>query len=299
MANGAEESEMYGLAEHGIFRQHREEIRQEAAAYRLEEKLARANREGRFRLFGDTKWELERYADLVFASADFMVSYAHWNEARQSYDLGPPLIPAQECHHMHEGKNPPYELEYWKYGLEIAIRWAERLGLRPNPSWVKVAGAMSAPPQRNGVYLAHELCPDTFTAKNRDHPSMLGALGMLPGTLIDRETMRNTLAKVRGEWQWESAWGWDFPMSAMTAARLGEREEAVDFLLMDTTKNTYLANGHNYQRPGLTVYLPGNGGLLTAVAMMAAGWHEGNGEPNPGFPKDGWSVRWEGLHPIL
>ena len=55
MANGAEESEMYGLAEHGIFRQHREEIRQEAAAYRLEEKLARANREGRFRLIGDTK----------------------------------------------------------------------------------------------------------------------------------------------------------------------------------------------------------------------------------------------------
>jgi hypothetical protein len=62
MANGAEESEMYGLAEHEIFRQHREEIRQEAAAYRLEEKLARANREGRFRLIGDTKWELGRYA---------------------------------------------------------------------------------------------------------------------------------------------------------------------------------------------------------------------------------------------
>ena len=65
MANGAEESEMYGLAEHGISRQHCEEIRQEAAAYRLEEKLARANREGRFRLFGDTKWELKRYADLL------------------------------------------------------------------------------------------------------------------------------------------------------------------------------------------------------------------------------------------
>ena len=65
MANGAEESEMYGLAEHGIFRQHREEIRQEAEAYRLEEKLARANREGRFRLIGDTKWELGRYAGLL------------------------------------------------------------------------------------------------------------------------------------------------------------------------------------------------------------------------------------------
>ena len=65
MANGAEESEMYGLAEHGIFRQHREEIRQEAAGYRLEEKLARANRGGRFRLIGDTKWELGRYTGLL------------------------------------------------------------------------------------------------------------------------------------------------------------------------------------------------------------------------------------------
>jgi hypothetical protein len=32
---------------------------------------------------------------------------------------------------------------------------------------------------------------------------------------------------------------------------------------MDTQKNTYLASGHNYQDARLTVYLPGNGGLLT------------------------------------
>jgi hypothetical protein len=34
------------------------------AAYRLQKAL-RANREGRFRLLGDTKWELERYAGLL------------------------------------------------------------------------------------------------------------------------------------------------------------------------------------------------------------------------------------------
>jgi hypothetical protein len=34
------------------------------AAYRLEKTL-RANREGRFRLLGDTKWELERYAGFL------------------------------------------------------------------------------------------------------------------------------------------------------------------------------------------------------------------------------------------
>jgi hypothetical protein len=44
------------------------------------------------------------------------------------------------------------------------------------------------------------------------------------------------------------------------------------------------------------LYLPGNGGLLTAAAMMAAGWDGGPDRPAPGFPSNGkWVVRWEGL----
>src|SRR5438046_7490751 len=35
--------------------------------------------------------------------------------------------------------------------------------------------------------------------------------------------------------------------------------------------NRYLPNGHNWQRANLPCYLPGNGGLLYAVAMMAGG----------------------------
>jgi len=39
----------------------------------------------------------------------------------------------------------------------------------------------------------------------------------------------------------------------------------------------------------------GNGGLLTAVGMMAAGWNDSTTNA-PGFPKDGkWVVKWEGL----
>ena len=35
--------------------------------------------------------------------------------------------------------------------------------------------------------------------------------------------------------------------------------------------------------------------LLSAIAMMCAGY-DGSKEINPGFPKDGrWKVRWEGL----
>lgn len=246
---------------------------------------------------------LERYKDIVFEAADFMVSYAHWEEDRQAYVLGPPLIPAQENHAMQDSINPPYELEYWKTGLETAVKWAERLGMTPDPAWVHTAANMAKPEAQNGLYMAHERCPDTFTAKNHDHPSMLGAFGLLSGSLIGPEIMRATLLKVKDCWDWESAWGWDFPMCAMTAARLGERELAVDFLMMEATKNMYLPNGHNYQRPGLWAYLPGNGGLLTAIAMMAAGWggadEQASGGHNPGFPQDGsWNVRWEGLQPL-
>lgn len=250
-------------------------------------------------LSNPTKMTLEQYAELVFASADFMVSYANWNPDRQSFDLGPPLIPAQECHPLATSMNPPYELEYWRYGLDIAIAWAKRLDRPVNPAWQRVSAAMTLPPQMDGVYLAHERCPETYTEKNHDHPSMVGALGILPGKLVDRQTMLRTLQKVKDEWDWESAWGWDFPMCAMTAARLGEPELALDFLLMEATKNTYLPNGHNYQRPGLYSYLPGNGGLLAAVALMISGWQGGEGDC-PGFPKDGsWQVRWEGIHPWL
>ena len=84
-------------------------------------------------------------------------------------------------------------------------------------------------------------------------------------------------------------------MTAMTAARLGMPQKAVDALFMDVRTNTYLKNGHNYQEGRLPIYLPGNGGLLTAVAMMCAGWDGSSGDA-PGFPKDGnWNVKWERL----
>ncbi|WP_205600720.1 glycoside hydrolase family 65 [Gracilibacillus sp. YIM 98692] len=243
------------------------------------------------------KETLEKYQDIIFQSADFMADFASWDEARKVYVLGPPLIPAQECHKMEETSNPAYELEYWKYGLSVAQQWAERLEVKANPNWLKVAEQLIEPKHLDDVYLAHEHCADTFTEKNHDHPSMVAACGILRGSLIDPEIMRHTLWKVKEEWQWDTAWGWDFPMCAMTAARLNEPELAIDFLLMDATKNTYMVNGHNYQRPGLSAYLPGNGGLLTAIAMMVAGWDGYHSDANPGFPKNQqWNIQAEGFH---
>jgi hypothetical protein len=151
---------------------------------------------------------------------------------------------------------------------------------------------------RDGIYTAIESPP--YTIPN-DHPSMLGALGFVPPTpLIDPMVMHRTLQAVSEKWDWSSTWGWDYPLMAMCAARLGEPEKAVDALLMETPKNRYLANGHNWQEePFLPLYLPGNGGLLMAIAMMIAGWDGAPDRHAPGFPTNGtWRVQAEDLAPM-
>jgi hypothetical protein len=239
---------------------------------------------------------LEQYRDIVFTSAEFMASYPIWDSERQRFVLGPALIPAQESYGKDRRRNlnPTFELAYWHWALETAQQWRLRLGQKRNRQWDRVLQNLSRPTVREGVYTGIETPPYTIY---RDHPSMVAALGVLPATpLIDPKIMQATLEHVMQKWDWPSTWGWDYPMLAMTAARVGEPDKAVKALFLESPKNRYLANGHNYQSLRLPLYLPGNGGLLTAVAMMAAGWEGGPETSNPGFPADGtWDVRWEGL----
>jgi hypothetical protein len=243
---------------------------------------------------------LERYKDIVFFTADFMASFARWDEKTGRYLLVSPLVPAQEIYGPKEIANPAFELAYWNFGLRTAQLWRERLGLSRVEKWDQVLRNLAQLPKKNGLYQNAEASRNTFEdpAQRRDHPMLLGAFGMLPNDSIDIEKMQNTLNKVMQSWDWQSTWGWDFPLIAMTAARVGKPEIAIRALMLDVQKNTFLNNGHNYQDDRLPVYLPGNGGLLTAVAMMAAGWDGAPDIDAPGFPKDGnWVVKHEGLFP--
>ncbi len=239
---------------------------------------------------------LDRYRRIVFETAEFMASYPVWDETDHRYVLGPAMIPAQESYGPDRARNlnPTFELAYWHWALETAQKWRERLGLKRDLKWNEATRRLSRPTVRDGVYTGIETPPYTI---RRDHPTMVAALGFVPATpLIDRDVMKRTFDGVLADWDRPSTWGWDYPMLAMTAARLGEPAQAVDALFLESPKNRYLANGHNYQSARLPLYLPGNGGLLTAVAMMAAGWDGCPEGPAPGFPNDGkWNVRWEGL----
>ena len=245
-----------------------------------------------------TRATLNLYSERVFATADFMASFAHYDSKTDRYVLGPGVIPAQERFKAMETFNPTYELAYWNWALKTAIAWKKKLNQTVPEKWENVLVKLSPLPILDQVYLATESAKDSYTNPEfkTDHPSVLGTFGMLPETsLLDKKIMKNTFDLVWKTWTWDKTWGWDFPMTAMSAARLQMPEKAVDALFMNVTTNTYLKNGHNYQAERLTLYLPGNGGLLTAVAMMCAGW-DGSTEENPGFPKDGtWKIQSEGF----
>ena len=240
---------------------------------------------------------VRKYGELVAASAEFMASYAVWDDTTQRFVLGPPLIPAQESYGPLRDRvmNPTYELAYWHWGLQTAQAWRTRAGLPRERRWDEVCRGLAKPRVFEGRYDA--IAVDPYTVK-KDHPSMLQAYGFLPLTpVIEPTLMRATFEFVQRQWDWKSTWGWDYPVLAMTAARLGRGEDAVNALLLDTPKNRFLPNGHNYQRPNLPLYLPGNGGLLAAIAMMVGGWDGAPDKAAPGFPDNGqWSVRWEGLN---
>ena len=226
----------------------------------------------------------EKYNEIVRETALFMRDFM------VDGSLPPPQIPAQEEHELEKTLDPVFELSYWKFGLELANSW---LGENHNDK-------LSQLPIIDRLYPAHRNCPNTFEEFNRDHPSMLYAYGFIPNDEVDKAVMNATVDNVLACWEQPTLWGWDFALIAMTLTRLGRPEDAVDILLCDTFKNVYTPNGNNFQkgRDDLPLYLPGNGSLLLALAMMLSGYGEHLGKV--GFSQNGlWDdIEVEGIMPL-
>ena len=273
-----------------------------------------------------TMLTLQKYGKQVEETAEFMADFVSYDAKTKTYFLQGATA-MQESMSKDFSYNHPFELAYWQYGLNVANQWRERRGLPRHAKWDEICKNLSSLPKDGNIYTAglpkgntkslkafdpfdavasgytgnaEQL--ETFKAKtHNDHPAVLGACGLLPVSvahpLYSAETMNATLADVMQTWNWTTTWGWDYGMVAMAATRLGQPQTALQALLIDTQKNTYLKNGHNYQTSDrLRLYLPGNGALLSAIAMMCAGWDGCENPNNPGFPQDGtWNVRWENL----
>jgi hypothetical protein len=237
------------------------------------------------------KKTLEIWKDVVFATADFMASYAVYDSVNKRYDLEPPLFSASENTDMDSTRNPAFELGYWKYGLRTAIEWRKKLGLPESTQWRKVLNELAPLPVQDSKYVTYEGIKNMWTKYNYEHPTLVATYGMLPGDGVDTIIMKNTFTEVLKTWDHTRTWGWDYPLLAMTATRLHEPEIAIEMLLHNSEHNTYDSLGYNSW-----VYLPANGGLLTAIAMMVGGWEGGPKQAAPGFPKNGkWNVKVEGF----
>jgi hypothetical protein len=237
-----------------------------------------------------TRATLDKWAEIVQGTAEHMADYPTQDQTTGVYHLQPAMPPSE----LGITRDTVFDLAYWRWGLDKAQQWRQRLGLPREPHWDEVRRNLAPLPVVDGLFVHSAPWTDTYTKRTWEHPDPVGVFGMLPLIEgVDAQVSRRTVAKVWKVWDWNRCWGWDFPWMAMAAARTGQANLAVDALLKDSTRNGYPIEGINNGW-----YLPGNGGLLYAVAMMAAGWDGAPAGHAPGFPGDGsWVVHWEGLKP--
>lgn len=246
--------------------------------------------EAEYRLYPIQK-TLNEWQDVVFSTAEYMADYVRYDSLSQCYILGAPLCLVSENTPIFETHNPTFELAYWRYGLQTAQSWRERCGLPREKKWDEVLQHLSPLPIEKNVYVTYENIPDMWRQYNFEHPALVGIFGMLPGDGVDKKIFENTLDRIISNWQFDRVWGWDFPMLAMAAARCGRASDAIDMLLYDS--ENFRFDAHGLATGGPFPYFPSNGGLLTAIAMMAGGW-DGSSDNTPGFP-DNWNVKAEGF----
>lgn len=244
---------------------------------------------------------LKKWDAILTPTADFMASYAFHNASTGVYDLGPPMYPASENTNPNATVNPAFELAYWRFGLDVAMRWKERQDLPIPAKWTEVRDKLAPLPTAGDAFALYEGIPDMWAPNSStvaDHPAMSGIFGLLPppssGPPLNMTVVRNTAEKIRELWAWDDCWGWDFPMLAMNSLRLGDVDQAVAYLL----DPLFAFDDAGYAEGGSRVptpYFPGSSSFLLAVAMMAGGW---DGAPGSHFPAD-WKAKVEGFVPGL
>ena len=243
-----------------------------------------------------TRATLDKWKDVVFATADFMADFAYYDKTKGAYVLGPPVYIVSENTDPMQTVNPAFELGYWRFGLRVANEWRERLSLPAEKKWKEVEENLSPLPVEDGVYETYEGISDMWQKYTFEHPALIGTFGMLPGDGVDRATFFRTLDKVGNAWNFNRTWGWDFPMLAMAAARSGKPDLALIYMMHHSPNFQF--DAHGLATGGPFPYFPSNGAFLTAIAMMAGGW-DGSSGAAPGFPDDGsWVVKAEGFAPM-
>ena len=99
---------------------------------------------------------LREYADMVEQTAAFMASFVNYDSDNDRYIIQGACA-ANESYNEETTLNPAFEMAYWHFGLSIAQKWRERLGLQRHAEWdeilAKLAPLATSP---DGIYLPAE-----------------------------------------------------------------------------------------------------------------------------------------------
>lgn len=106
---------------------------------------------------------LGRWDEVLTASADFMASFPWFDNSTGVYNLGPPMYPVSENTNPNATINPTFELAYWRFGLDIAIRWKERQGQSVPEDWVTVRDKLAPLPVVDETYPVYEGIPNMWS----------------------------------------------------------------------------------------------------------------------------------------
>jgi len=242
---------------------------------------------------------LQKWHIVLEETAKFMMSFVRFNSTTTKYDLPAP-IHSMDMMSMNaddkDVRNPPFELAYWRFGLDIMAKWYDRQGFPVPANITKFYNGLAPFPMMDGSYIRFEGVDDMWSNSKSvsNHPAFAGMFGMLPpDPRLNMTAFQHSMAIVYGGWRITSNHTWDFPMLAMTAARSGDSSRAVDLLLHDTF--VFNQAGMSIAKESTTPHFASSGGLLMAVAMLANGWKELHGRH---WPKD-WVCESEGFNPGL
>lgn len=158
-----------------------------------------------------TRETLQKWEQVVTATADWMADFAWYNASTGVYDLGPPVFVVSEDTKPNATVNPAFELAYWRLGLGLAERWLERMGKDAPEKWKTVKNNLAKLPVDNGTYAVYEGIDGTFwddPTYTSDHPALVGLHGWLPPTEgLDFDMAKRTAEKTWTRWNITECWG--------------------------------------------------------------------------------------------
>ena len=236
-----------------------------------------------------TRQTLEKWAEVVNGTVEYMVDFLTLDKKTGTYHIELNMGRGE----WGSSTDNPQVLAFWHWGIEQGQVWRERMGLKREANWDKVLSKLATFTVRDGIYV-----------DSQGRPLRLSfILGLMPpSTAITLETASRTQAKADELRRQRigapfggggGGAGWGAGMNAVGLAKLGDASGAVESLL-GGLGTAYGINGINRGLGG--AYLPTNGALLYAIAVMAGGWEGAPDRNAPGFPDDGsWVVKSEGF----